>query len=177
MSSAAPPPPTDDGAPSIVDVDAAIVFRHPLAVVLLVTFVVGALDALGFQQFSELKDVRVVALCDADTKIMGGVAKKFPDAKTYQDLRKLLDDKNVDAVVISAPDHWHCLPFLAACEAGKDIYVEKPLANSIAECDAMVAYARKYNRVVQVGQQQRSSGARRWSVASISTSDGRSTMS
>jgi predicted dehydrogenase len=67
-----------------------------------------------------------------------------------------MDDKSIDAVIIGTPDHWHCLPFLAACEAGKDIYVEKPLANSIAECDLMVQYARKYKRVVQVGQQQRS---------------------
>ncbi len=67
-----------------------------------------------------------------------------------------MDNKDIDAVIIGTPDHWHCLPFIAACEAGKDIYVEKPLANSIAECDLMVKAARKYNRVVQVGQQQRS---------------------
>lgn len=105
--------------------------------------------------------VECVALCDIDDEILqrraadvNRIQGKAP--KTYKDYRKLLDDKSIDAVIIGTPDHWHCLPFLAACEAGKDIYVEKPLANSIAECDAMVAYARKYNRVVQVGQQQRS---------------------
>jgi predicted dehydrogenase len=67
-----------------------------------------------------------------------------------------MENKDIHAVIIGTPDHWHCLPFIAACQAGKDIYVEKPLANSIAECDLMVAAARKYNRVVQVGQQQRS---------------------
>jgi predicted dehydrogenase len=67
-----------------------------------------------------------------------------------------MDNKDINAVIVGTPDHWHCLPFVAACEAGKDIYVEKPLANSIAECDVMVKAARKYNRVVQVGQQQRS---------------------
>ncbi len=107
------------------------------------------------------KGVECVALCDVDDEVLqrraGDVARiqgKAP--KAFKDYRKLLEDKSIDAVIIGTPDHWHCLPFLAACEAGKDIYVEKPLANSIAECDTMVAYARKYNRVVQVGQQQRS---------------------
>ncbi|MEP7266122.1 MAG: Gfo/Idh/MocA family oxidoreductase [Saprospiraceae bacterium] len=72
------------------------------------------------------------------------------------DFRKLLDNKDIDAVVIGTPDHWHCLAMIYACQAGKDVYVEKPMANSIGECTAMVKAARKYNRVVQVGQQQRS---------------------
>jgi predicted dehydrogenase len=79
---------------------------------------------------------------------------KKPD--TYGDYRRLLDRKDIDVVIIGTPDHWHCLQFVDACKAGKDVYVEKPLANSIAECDAMVAAAKKYNRIVQVGQQQRS---------------------
>jgi predicted dehydrogenase len=74
----------------------------------------------------------------------------------YKDFRRLLDDKDIDAVIIGVPDHWHCYQMIAACEAGKDVYVEKPLANSIRECDLMVAAARKYKKVVQVGQQQRS---------------------
>jgi predicted dehydrogenase len=79
---------------------------------------------------------------------------KKPD--TYSDYRKLLDRKDIDVVIIGTPDHWHCLQFVDACKAGKDVYVEKPLANSIAECDVMVAAAKKYNRITQVGQQQRS---------------------
>ena len=59
-------------------------------------------------------------------------------------------------MIIGTPDHWHCLQMVDACAAGKDVYVEKPIANSIAECDAMVDAAKRYNRVVQVGQQQRS---------------------
>jgi predicted dehydrogenase len=105
--------------------------------------------------------VECVALCDVDDDILkkraeevGKRTGKVP--ATYKDFRRVMDDKTIDAVIIGTPDHWHCLPFLAACEAGKDIYVEKPLANSIAECDIMVQYARKYKRVVQVGQQQRS---------------------
>ena len=105
--------------------------------------------------------VECVALCDIDDEVLtrraddvGKLTGKKP--LMYKDFRRVMDDKSIDAVIIGTPDHWHCLPFLAACEAGKDIYVEKPLANSIAECDLMVEYARKYKRVVQVGQQQRS---------------------
>ncbi len=105
--------------------------------------------------------VECAALCDVDEEVLNRrtadvtrIQGKAP-AK-YKDFRKLIEDKNIHAVIIGTPDHWHCLPFIAACEAGKDIYVEKPLANSIAECDLMVKAARKYKRVVQVGQQQRS---------------------
>jgi predicted dehydrogenase len=105
--------------------------------------------------------VECVALCDIDDEVL---TKRTADVQriqgkapvTYKDFRKVMDDKTIDAVIIGTPDHWHCLPFIAACQAGKDVYVEKPLANSIAECDQMVKATRKYNRVVQVGQQQRS---------------------
>jgi predicted dehydrogenase len=105
--------------------------------------------------------VTCTALCDVDRNILdkrtADVLKKQGKApKQYSDYRKLLEDKDIDAVIIGTPDHWHCLTFVAACEAGKDVYVEKPLANSIAECDIMVRAARKYNRVAQVGMQQRS---------------------
>lgn len=106
-------------------------------------------------------EVNCVALCDIDRNILGEKAselEKLRDKKAslYSDYRKLLDRKDIDAVIIGTPDHWHCLQMVDACAAGKDVYVEKPIANSIAECDAMVAAAKKYNRVVQVGQQQRS---------------------
>jgi predicted dehydrogenase len=108
------------------------------------------------------KDVKCRALCDIDRNILDSRAEELvkmqgikPDI--YGDYRKALDRKDIDIVVIGTPDHWHCLQFVDACRAGKDIYVEKPIANSIAECDVMVAAARKYKRVVQVGQQQRSS--------------------
>ncbi len=68
----------------------------------------------------------------------------------------MLEQKDVDAVIIGTPDHWHALIMIEACEAGKDVYVEKPVGNSIAECRAMVAAQKKTNRVVQVGQWQRS---------------------
>ena len=105
--------------------------------------------------------VECIGLCDVDENILAqrsaDVEKIQGKAPTkYKDFRKLLENKDIDAVIIGTPDHWHCLPFVYACEMGKDIYVEKPLANSIAECGLMVKAARKYNRVVQVGQQQRS---------------------
>ena len=106
-------------------------------------------------------EVRCVALCDIDQKILADRTAeltkqtgKKPDG--YDDYRKMLERKDMDAVIIGTPDHWHCLQLVDACAAGKDVYVEKPIANSIAECDLMVAVARRYNRVVQVGQQQRS---------------------
>ncbi|MDR2764221.1 MAG: Gfo/Idh/MocA family oxidoreductase [Tannerella sp.] len=107
------------------------------------------------------KEVHCPALCDVDSEMLSKradeIAQKYgkrPD--TYVDYRKLLDRKDIDIVVIGTPDHWHCLQFVDACKAGKDVYVEKPLANSIAECDAMVAAAKRYNRITMVGQQQRS---------------------
>lgn len=72
------------------------------------------------------------------------------------DYRKLLDNKDIDVVIIGTPDHWHCLQMVEACQAGKDVYVEKPVGNSIQECRAMAATQEKYNRMVQVGQWQRS---------------------
>lgn len=105
--------------------------------------------------------VECIGICDVDSEVLN---RRIADVQKiqgtapvgYKDFRKLMENKDIDAVIIGTPDHWHCLPFIAACEAGKDIYVEKPLANSIAECDLMVKATRKYQRVVQVGQQQRS---------------------
>ena len=106
-------------------------------------------------------EVRCVALCDVDRKILEDRAAELekrtgvkPDL--YGDYRKLLERQDLDAVIIGTPDHWHCLQMVDACAAGKDVYVEKPIANSIGECDLMVKAAKKYGRVVQVGQQQRS---------------------
>jgi predicted dehydrogenase len=124
---------------------------------------IGAKGQGGYIHSLAIKQpgVECAAVCDIDDKVLTEriaditkIQDKKPDS--YKDYRKLLDRKDIDAVVIGTPDHWHCLNLVHACEAGKDIYVEKPMANSIAECDIMVKATRKYNRVVQVGQQQRS---------------------
>ena len=107
--------------------------------------------------------VNLVALCDVDRNVtdrrLNELSALDIDArkvKTYGDYRRLLENKDIDAVIIGTPDHWHCLQMVEACQAGKHVYVEKPVGNSIVECNAMVAAQQKYNRVVQVGQWQRS---------------------
>ncbi|WP_339815233.1 Gfo/Idh/MocA family oxidoreductase [uncultured Imperialibacter sp.] len=107
-------------------------------------------------------DAQCVALCDVDENVLTDKAaqvekKQGKKPKLYKDYRDLLADKDIDAVIIGTPDHWHCLPFVEALQAGKDVYVEKPLANSIGEIEVMTAAAKRYSKqVVQVGQQQRS---------------------
>lgn len=105
--------------------------------------------------------VNCAALCDVDKNVLNDRANEVKEEYgqepgRYRDFRKMLEQKDIDAVIIGTPDHWHCLNFVYACQAEKDIYVEKPLANTVGECDIMVRAARRYNRVVQVGQQQRS---------------------
>jgi predicted dehydrogenase len=103
----------------------------------------------------------VVAICDVDKNHLAEM-KAFVEKKagrapaTYSDYRKLLESKEVDAVVIATPDHWHALPAIHACEAGKDVYVEKPLTLTVHEGWAMIMAARRTNRIVQTGSQQRS---------------------
>lgn len=111
----------------------------------------------------KIPGVRVVALCDVDKSVldnrMNDLAKMNVDTsriKTYGDYRKLLEQKDIDVVIIGTPDHWHALMMIEACQAGKDVYVEKPVGNSIGECRAMIAAQEKYKRVVQAGQWQRS---------------------
>lgn len=111
----------------------------------------------------KIPGVNLTALCDIDKNVLDKRVSELPSlkvdaakVKTYRDYRALLDDKDVDAVIIGTPDHWHCLQMVHACEAGKDIYVEKPVGNSIEECRIMIAAQEKYNRVVQAGQWQRS---------------------
>ena len=103
-----------------------------------------------------LPDVEIVALCDVYEPNLQLGAKLAPQARPVKDFRTILDDKAIDAVIVATPDHWHALQTVMACQAGKDVYVEKPTSVVIAEGRKMVQAARKYNRVVQVGTQQRS---------------------
>ena len=104
--------------------------------------------------------VNCVALCDVDENVLKEksetVKKDYNQSpELIKDYRKVLERKDIDAVIIGTPDHWHCLITVDACTAGKDVYVEKPMANTIAECNIMVKAQKRYNRIVQVGQQQR----------------------
>ena len=109
-----------------------------------------------------IKNIECVALCDVDDAQSARTLKAVGDQYNQQpalvtrDFRKVLDQKDVDAVIIGTPDHWHALPTVMACQTGKDVYVEKPLSISIGEGRVMVDAARKYDRVVQMGTQQRS---------------------
>src|SRR5205823_6590096 len=105
----------------------------------------------------ESASVAFVAVCD----VYGPHAAAAKDwagsgCRSYRDFRDLLRQKNIDAVVIATPDHWHAIPTVLACQAGKDVYVEKPLAHNIREGRAMVEAARKHERIVQTGTQHRS---------------------
>jgi len=110
------------------------------------------------QRHLQVPGVRMVALCDLhEARLALGVKASGNDQiATYDDYRKLLDNQDIDAVIVATNGHWHVLPTIHACQAGKDVYVEKPLGTSIGEGRAAVNAARKYDRVVQIGTQQRS---------------------
>jgi predicted dehydrogenase len=119
---------------------------------------------MGFadlKSFLSQPGVECAAICDVDSNILNkraGEVESMTGKKPvlFGDFRELIGMKDIDVVIIGTPDHWHCLPMVYACEEGKDVYVEKPLANSIEECNIMLKAAGKYNRIVQVGQWQRS---------------------
>ncbi|HUZ57530.1 MAG TPA: Gfo/Idh/MocA family oxidoreductase [Hanamia sp.] len=123
-------------------------------------------NGMGFADLSsalKIPGVNVVAICDVDANViatrMKDLAKMNIDTskiKTYDDYRKLLENKDVDVVIVGTPDHWHALIMMDACAAGKDVYCEKPVGNSIGECRAMLKAQQHHNKVVQVGQWQRS---------------------
>jgi predicted dehydrogenase len=104
--------------------------------------------------------VQLLAVADPDSGHADGFANdmagKGPRPDVFEDFRKLLDRKDIDIVVVGTPDHWHAIATILACQAGKDVYVEKPCSHNIKEGRAMVQAARKHQRIVQVGQQQRS---------------------
>src|ERR1700730_6344922 len=114
-----------------------------------------------YEGFGRIPGVRIATLCDVDERLfpealakLGKVTQNKPATET--DLRRVLDDKKIDAVTIATPDHWHALAGIWACQAGKDVYVEKPVSHNIWEGRQLVNAARKYNRVVAAGTQNRS---------------------
>ena len=104
----------------------------------------------------DLPDVEIASICDVYAPNLEEAAAAAPQAARAADFRRILDDRTIDAVVVTTPDHWHALQAIMACQAGKDVYVEKPSSLTIAEGRRMVEAARRYSRVVQVGTQQRS---------------------
>jgi predicted dehydrogenase len=124
----------------------------------------GGVGGRGRQLINSLRKVggnRIVALCDVDKEILEHSVQQFKERQqevvAYRDLRRVFDDRSIDAVVVATPNHWHGLATVWACQAGKDVYVEKPFSYNIWEGRQMVAAARKYGRIVQVGTQSRSS--------------------
>jgi len=128
---------------------------------------IGLIGCNG-QGFSNLSaflrnpEVECLALCDIDESVLNRRAANVEKirgkkpANLYRDWRKLIDNKDINLVIVGTPDHWHCMQMVAACEAGKDVYCEKPIGRTIEECNLMVKAAAKYKSVVQVGQWQRS---------------------
>ncbi|MBL7224352.1 MAG: Gfo/Idh/MocA family oxidoreductase [Candidatus Brocadiae bacterium] len=119
----------------------------------------GGKGSQHVDEFAKIKGVRVAAVSDIDTVRLdgSGAVKKLPGKVTrHQDFRRILDDKNIDVMVFATPNHWHAMQTILACQAGKDVYVEKPISHSIWEGRKAIEAARKYNRIVQSGTQQRS---------------------
>ncbi|MGJ5820227.1 Gfo/Idh/MocA family protein [Paludibaculum fermentans] len=113
------------------------------------------------RQFAKLPNVEVAAICEVDENVLNGRLKDMeklglPKPKTYFDVRRLLEDKSIDAVSVATPTSWHALIGIWACQAGKDAYVEKPCSHNWWEGRQLVAAAKKYNRIVQHGTQGRS---------------------
>lgn len=124
----------------------------------------------NLSNFLAQDDCQVVAICDVDEAHLKEAVDKVnakygnQDCKGYKDFRELLARKDIDAVCISTPDHWHSIPAIAAANAGKDIFCEKPLSHSLSEGIAMVEAVRKNNRIWQTGSWQRSVASFRWAV-------------
>jgi len=109
----------------------------------------------------KMDDVDLVAICDVDQNVITKRLASYEKLRTnkptvYSDYRELIQNPEIDAVIIGTPDHWHCMPMVEAVQAGKHVYVEKPIANTIEECRLMVEAARNSGKIVQVGQWQRS---------------------
>lgn len=117
----------------------------------------GGMGSLHLANLKGRKDVSVVAVCDVSCRRYDDWQEQIGSGCTgYQDFRRVLDRPDIDAVWVATPDHWHAMIAILACQAGKDVYVEKPMTATVAEGRALVEAARRYGRVVQAGLQQRS---------------------
>lgn len=118
-----------------------------------------------------VKGVRIAALCDVDQEILAKEVQKFEQKQNpvqgYTDLRKMIENKDLDVITVATPNHWHSLATIWACQAGKDVYVEKPVSHNVFEGRKAVEAARKYKRIVQTGTQSRSNPGMREAVEYI----------
>ncbi len=139
-------------------------FASPSDTVRIAVVGCGGRGSSHVNAWSSMPNVEVVALCDVDESHIAAKLKMLetkgkPKPATYVDFRKLLEDRSIDAVSLATPNHWHTLQTIWACQAGKDVYVEKPCSHNVFESQQIVAAARKYDRIVQQGSQSRSSPA------------------
>ncbi|TDT47458.1 putative dehydrogenase [Maribacter spongiicola] len=119
---------------------------------------------MGFSDltsFLKMSEINVIALCDVDENVLRERTSDLEKAgikkpKWYSDYRKMYENKDIDVVIIGTPDHWHCLQLTDALQAGKDVYCEKPIANSVQEANIMLDFVQTRDRMVQIGQWQRS---------------------
>jgi len=121
----------------------------------------GGMGRGDLATFLRAPEVQCPLICDVDDAQIATTVKMLkklnrPEPEAVKDFRRIMDRDDIDAVIVATPDHWHALPTIYACQSGKDVYCEKPLATSIAEGRVMVRAARKHNRVVQMGTQWRS---------------------
>lgn len=127
----------------------------------------GGMGRANLRDFLRIPGVKVGALCDVDTRHIEDAERDVANVRkrqnaevekytTHKDFRELLDKKDIDCVIVATPDHWHALPTIYACMAGKDVYCEKPISHNIVEGRMMVNAVKKYKRVCQIGTQQRS---------------------
>lgn len=119
---------------------------------------VGGMGTSNMKGFMAKKDCQVVAICDVDKahREAANRSANLPESSLYNDFREVIARSDVDAVCVATPDHWHTIPSIAAIQAGKDVYCEKPLTLTIAEGRALANAAKRYGRIVQTGSQQRS---------------------
>ena len=114
--------------------------------------VIGTANRAG-DDLKEVSGENIVALCDVDDNFLAAAAKKHPSAKTYDDFRRLVDQKDIDAIVVGTPDHTHAVAAVAALKSGRHVYCEKPLTRTISECRIVRELAHKKKLVTQIGTQ------------------------
>src|SRR5438445_595657 len=123
----------------------------------------------GGDDLAEVSGENIVALCDIDEHNLAAAAKKYPGAKTYNDFRQLIDQKDIDAVVVGTPDHAHAVQAVAALRSGRHLYCEKPLARSVSEAPIITDTARKMKQATQIGPQNHAVGNYRRPVVLVNS--------